>query len=64
MLYYMNWLTYVFGPEQEGGSFDRSHGAGTSSPSHWQQVEEQVPKPMGWMIFPTDDLCSRPEALC
>ena len=28
-------------------------GAGTSSPSHWQQVEEQAPKPVGWMMcFP------------
>ena len=26
------------------------NGAGTSSPSHWQQVEEQVPKPVGWMM--------------
>ena len=30
--------------------FDRSHGAGTSSPSHWQQVEEQAPKPVGWVM--------------
>ena len=30
--------------------FDRSHGAGTSSPSHWQQVEEQAPKHGGWMM--------------
>ena len=33
-----------------GWEFDCSHGAGTSSPSHWQQVEEQAPKPVGWMI--------------
>ena len=33
-----------------GWEFDRSHGAGTSSPSHWQQVEEQAPKPVGWMM--------------
>ena len=26
--------TMVFGLEQEDGSFDYSHGAGTSSPSH------------------------------
>ena len=43
--------------------FDRSHGAGTSSPSHWQQVEEQAPKPVGDVFLP-GDLCSRPEALC
>ena len=28
----------------------RWHGAGTSSPSYWQQVEEQAPKPVGWMM--------------
>ena len=33
-----------------GGEFDRSHDAGTSSPSNWQQVEEQAPKPVGWMM--------------
>ena len=33
-----------------GWEFDRSHGAGTSSPSHLQQVEEQAPKPVGWMM--------------
>ena len=30
--------------------FDRSHDAGTSSPSHWQQVEEQALRPVGWMM--------------
>ena len=30
----------VFGLEQGDGSFDYSHGAGTSSSSHWKQVEE------------------------
>ena len=30
----------VFGLEQEDGSFDYSHGAGTSSPFHQKQVEE------------------------
>ena len=29
---------------------DRSHGAGTSSPSHWQQVEEQASIPVGWTM--------------
>ena len=33
-----------------GWEFDRSHGAGTSSPSHGQQVEEQALKPVGWMM--------------
>ena len=33
-----------------GWEFDRTHGAGTSSPSHWQQVEEQALKPVGWVI--------------
>ena len=48
MLYYMNWLTNDFWTG--GWEFDRSHGAGTSSPSHWHQVEEQAPKPVGWMM--------------
>ena len=30
----------VFGLELEDESFDYSHGAGTSSPSHYKQVEE------------------------
>ena len=50
MLYYMKWLTYEFWTRTGGWEFDRSHGAGTSSPSHWQQVEEQVPQPEGWMM--------------
>ena len=35
-------IDYVmfFGLEQEDGSCDYSHGAGTSSPYHWKQVEE------------------------
>ena len=50
MLYYRNWLTRDFWTRTVGWEFDRSHGAGTSSPSHWQQVEEQAPKPVGWMM--------------
>ena len=50
MLYYMNWLTHDFWTRTGGWEFDRSHGAGTSSPSHWQQVEEQAPKPVGWTM--------------
>ena len=50
MLCYMNWLTHDFWSRTGGWEFDRSHGAGTSSPSHWQQVEEQAPKPVGWMM--------------
>ena len=42
MLNCMNWLTYGFWTLTEGWEFDRSHGAGTSSPSYWQQVEEQA----------------------
>ena len=61
MLYYINWLTHDFWTRTGGWEFDCSHGAGTSSPSHWQQVEEQAPKPVGWtMCFL---LGSRPEAL-
>ena len=44
--------------------FDHSHGAGTASPSHWQQVEEQAPKPVGWTmcfllmtLVPVQKLC-------
>ena len=50
MLYCMNWLTHDFWTRTGGWEFDRSHGAGTSSPSHWQQVEEQAPKPVGCMM--------------
>ena len=50
MLYCMNWLTYEFWTRTGGWEFDRSHGADTSSPSYWQQVEEQAPKHVGWMM--------------
>ena len=47
-----------------GWEFDHSHGAGTSSPSHRQQVEEQAPKPVGWTmcfllmtLVPVQKLC-------
>ena len=50
MLCYMNWLKYEFWTRTGGWEFDRSHGVGTSSPSHWQQVEEQATKPVGWMM--------------
>ena len=40
ILYYINGLTHDFWTRTGGWEFDRSHGAGTSSPSHWQQVEE------------------------
>ena len=39
-----------FSDSNRGWEFGRSHGTGTSSPSHWQQVEEQAPKPVGWMM--------------
>ena len=64
MLYYMNWLTHDFWTRTGGWEFDRFHGAGTSSPSHWQQVEEQAPKPVGWTmcfllmtLVPVQKLC-------
>ena len=50
MSYYMNWLTHDFWTRTGGWEFDRSHGASTSSPSHWQQLEEQAPKPVGWVM--------------
>ena len=49
-VYYMNWLTHDFWTRTGGWEFDRSHGVGTSSPSHWQKVEEQAPKPVGWIM--------------
>ena len=50
MLYYMNWLTHEFSTWTGGWEFDRSNGAGSFSPSHWQQVEEQAPKHVGWIM--------------
>ena len=50
ILYYINGLTHDVWTRTRGWEFDRSHGTGTSSPSHWQQVEEQAPNPMGWTL--------------
>ena len=64
ILYHINWSTHVFWTWTGGWEFDRSHGAGTSSPSHWKQVEEQAPKPVGWTmclllmtLVPVQKLC-------
>ena len=64
MLCYMNWLTHDFRTRTGGWEFDCSHCAGTSSPSHSQQVEEQAPKPVGWTmclllmtLVPVQKLC-------
>ena len=64
ILYYINGLTHDFWTRTGGWEFDHSHGAGTSSPSHWQQVEEQAPKPVGWTmcfllmtLVPVQKLC-------
>ena len=46
---WIDWLNEIW-TRTGGWEFDRSRGSGTSSPSHWQQVEEQVPKPVGWMM--------------
>ena len=46
MLYYMNWLTHDCWTRTGGWVFDRS---GSSSPSHWQQVEEQAPSRNLWV---------------
>ena len=43
ILYYINGFTHNFWTRTGGWEFDRSHSAGTSSPFHWQQVEEQAP---------------------
>ena len=64
MLIDVNWLTHDFWTRTGGWEFDRSHGDGTSSPSHWQQVKEQAPKHVGWMmcfllmtLLPIQKLC-------
>ena len=64
ILYYINGLTHDFWTRTGGWEFDCSHGAGTSSPSHWQQVKEQAPKPVGWTmcfllmtLVPVQKLC-------
>ena len=64
ILYHMNGLTHDFWTRTGGREFDRSHGAGTSSPSHWQQFEEQAPKPVSWTmcfllmtLVPVQKLC-------
>ena len=64
ILYYINGLTHDFWTRTGGWEFDRSHGAGTSSSSHWQQVEEQAPKPVDWTmcfllmtLVPVQKLC-------
>ena len=51
---YTIWIDWHdFWTRTGGWEFDRSHGAGTSSPPHWQQVQEQAPKPVCWMMcFP------------
>ena len=50
MVCYMKWLTHDFGTRTGGCELDRPLDASTSSPSHWQQVEEQAPKPVGWIM--------------
>ena len=64
ILYYINGLIHDFWTRTGGWEFDRSHVAGTSSPSHWQQVKEQAPKPVGWTmcfvlmtLVPVQKLC-------
>ena len=50
MLNYMNWFPHDFWTRTGGWEFDHPHGSGISSPSHWQQVEQPAPKPLGWMM--------------
>ena len=64
ILYHIYGFTHDFWTRTGGWEFDRSHGAGTSPPSHWQQVEEQAPKPVGWTmcfllmtLVPVQKLC-------
>ena len=65
ILYYISGLTHDFWTGTGGWEFDRSHGAGTSSPSHWQQVYETSAETCELDdVFPPDDLGSLLEALC
>ena len=64
ILFYINGSTHDFWTRPGGWEIDRSHGAGTSSPSHWHQVEEQAPSPVGWTmcfllmtLVPVQKLC-------
>ena len=64
------WIGTWFWTRTGGWEFDRSHGAGTSSSSHWQQVEEQAPKPVGWTmcfllmtLVPVQKLCVNKHSL-
>ena len=64
ILYYINGLTHDCWTRTGGWECDCSHGAGTSSPSHWQQVKEQVPQPVGstmcfllMTLVPVQKLC-------
>ena len=52
----------VFGLEQEEGSFDYSHGAGTSSPSHPLKAGRGICAETCRLddVFPPDDLGSGP----
>ena len=50
ILYHISGLTHDFWTRTGGYELDCSHGAGTSSPSYWHQVEEQAPKPVGWTM--------------
>ena len=49
---YIIWIDWhmILWTRTGGWEFDCSHDVGTSSPSHWQQVEEQARKPVGWMM--------------
>ena len=59
------WIdTWFLDSNRRVGVWSLLHGAGTSSPSHWQQVEEQAPKPVGWTmcfllmtLVPVQKLC-------
>ena len=71
MLHYMNSLTHDFWTRTGGWEFDRSHGAGTSSPFHSQQVEEQALKPVAWTmcfllmtLVPVQKLCVNNIYIC
>ena len=48
ILYYINGWTHDFWTRTGGWEFDRSHGAGTSSPSHWWNKRRNLW--VGWCV--------------
>ena len=56
--------TWFLDSNKRAGVWLLPYGAGTSSPSRWQKIEEQAPKHVGWMmcflrrtLVPVQKLC-------